>query len=154
VESERDDRRLTSCVGAITALALGKKGWSVEDSMHQFERTAKLAFQRHDPFHFGWIHQLYLLLRSLVTGSIYPTQMLETLLQDAYGSEKILDCSSANAMGIDIGVTVTSMKPEPFLLTNYNGVGDREDKRQEYGVLLGNVPVWEMYVTPWLCGGC
>lgn len=121
--------------------------------MHQFERTAKMAFQRRDPLHFGWIYQLYILLRSLVTGSMYPTRMLESLLQEAYGSEKILDCSTASAMGIDIGVTVTSMKPEPFLLTNYNGVGDREDRKQEYGVLLGNVPVWEMYVCPWLCGG-
>jgi hypothetical protein len=137
-----------SCVGAITGLALGKKGWTVEDSIHQFERTAKVAFQKHDSSYFGWLCQLYILLRSLVTNSIYPTQKLEALLMEAYGSEKILDCSSASAMGIDIGVTVTSMKPEPFLLTNYNGVGGREDKKPEYGVLLGNVPVWEMYASP------
>ena len=38
-----------------------------------------------------------------------------------------------------------SLKLEPFIFTNYNGLGDREDKKYEkYGVLLGNALVWEM----------
>ena len=85
-------------------------------------------------------------MRSLITDGIYPAQDLEAMLQEVFGSEtRILDCSSATATGIMIAITVTSMKLEPFIFTNYNGLGDREDKRyEEYGILLGSVPVWEM----------
>ena len=137
----------SSCVGGIIALVLGKKGWTVEDCIHNFERFAKLSFQQNEHSYSGWIFQLYLLLKSLVTDGIYPAQDLEDVLQEVLGSEtRILDCSSATAMGIMIAITVTSMKPEPFIFTNYNGLGDREDKKyEEYGILLGSVPLWEMY---------
>ena len=48
-------------------------------------------------------------------------------------------------MGIKIGIVASTMKPQPFLFTNYNGLGDREDKKfEKYGVLLGDALVWEM----------
>ena len=141
------ERALTYlAIGGITALALSANGWSVDDCIYHFERMAQLAFQQHSHRYLGWIWQLYILLRSLITNGIYPTQRLEALLREVYGSDRrILDCSSASAMGINVGITVTSMKPEPFLFTNYNGVGDRGDKkRYDYGVLLGDALVWEM----------
>jgi hypothetical protein len=133
-------------VGGIIALVLGKKGWTIEDCIHHFERCAKVSFQRNSHSYFEWIFQLYLILKSLITNGIYPAQDLEAMLQEILGSDtRILDCSSGTAMGIMIAITVTSMKPEPFIFTNYNGLGDREDKRyKEYGILLGNVPLWEM----------
>lgn len=66
---------------------------------------------------------------------------METLLKEAYRSEKILNYSSISTIGINIGVTIMSIKPELFLLTNYNSVGDYEDKKPKYSVLLGNVPI-------------
>jgi hypothetical protein len=71
---------------------------------------------------------------------------LEAVLQEAFGRDKsILDCSSATAMGTKTGITVSTMKPAPFIFTNYNGLGDREDKKYEkYSVLLGNALLWEM----------
>jgi hypothetical protein len=48
-------------------------------------------------------------------------------------------------MGTKIGIVASIMKPELFLFTNYNGLGDREDKKYEkYGILLGDALVWEM----------
>jgi hypothetical protein len=45
-------------------------------------------------------------------------------------------------MGTKIRITVFMIKPEPFIFTNYNRLGDREDKKYEkYGVLLGNALV-------------
>lgn len=107
---------------------------------------AKVAFQQNDHSYFGWIYYLYVLLRSLITDGIYPAQKLEAVLQEVFENDiKILDCSSATAMGILLGITVTSMKPEPFIFTNYNGLGNRDDKTcKEYGILLGSIPVWEM----------
>jgi hypothetical protein len=71
---------------------------------------------------------------------------MEAVLQETFGSEKsILDYSSATATGTKIGITVSTMKPEPFIFTNYNGLGDRGDKKYEkYGVLLGSALMWEM----------
>jgi hypothetical protein len=71
---------------------------------------------------------------------------LEAVLQEVFGSEKsILNCSSATAMGTRIRITPSLMKPEPFIFTNYNGLGDREDEKYEkYSIVLGSAPVWEM----------
>jgi hypothetical protein len=82
----------------------------------------------------------------LVTDGFYPARNLERVLQEVFGRDKsILDYSSATSMGTKIGITVSTMKPAPFIFTNYNGLGDREDKKYEkYGVLLGNALVWEM----------
>ena len=104
---------------------------------------AKVAFQQNDCSYFGWLYYLYVLLRSLVTDSIYPAQKLEAILQEVFGSEtRILDCSTATTIGIMIAITVTSMKPAPFIFTNYNGLGDRKDKRyKEYGTLFNNILV-------------
>jgi len=46
-------------------------------------------------------------------------------------------------MGIKIGVVASTMKPEPFLFTNYNALG-RRDRNQKYGILQGDALVWEM----------
>ena len=68
---------------------------------------------------------------------------MEAVLQEVFSSdENILDCSSATAMGIKIGITVSTMKLELFIFTNYNSLGDWEDKKHKtYSVLLGNVLV-------------
>ncbi|KAH8587298.1 hypothetical protein B0O99DRAFT_527023 [Bisporella sp. PMI_857] len=125
--------------GGITALAL-RIGLSIEDCIALYERVAKQAFELH------LLSSYLAILISLFTDGIYPTQNLDAALQEVYGSDKtILDCSSATAMGIKIGVVASTMKPEPFLFTNYNGLGDREDKKYEkYGVLLGDALVWEI----------
>jgi hypothetical protein len=131
---------LTPIEGGIIALALGRKGLSVEDCIDLFEQLAKQAFELHVSSYFRAI------LISLFTDGIYPARNLEGALQEVFGSDKsILDCSSATAMGTKIGVIASTMKPEPFLFTNYNGLGDREDTNfEKYGILQGDALVWEM----------
>jgi hypothetical protein len=136
-------------IGGITTLGLCHKGWSVEDCIDYYERLAKQVFELHHFTCFRWLSWLFWLraiLFSPITDGIYPARNLEAALQELFGSdENILDCSSATAMGTKIGITVSTMKPEPFIFTNYNGLGDREDKKyKKYGVLLGNALVWEM----------
>ena len=122
--------------GAIIALALGREGLSVEDCIDFYERLIKQAFK------LGLFSYLLMLI-SLFTGGIYPARNLEAALQEVFGiNESILDCSSATTMGIMLGIVASTMKPEPFLFTNYNGLGVRKDKK--YGILLGNALVWEM----------
>lgn len=122
-----------SSSGGISTLALGWKGLSVEDSIAQFERLAHRVFYR----------DLISYLRAtliFITDCIYPAKQLEAALKEILGrNESILDYSSATAMGIKIGVVASTMKPEPFLFTNYNGLGDKN-----YRVLSGNALVWEM----------
>ena len=107
---------------------------SVEDCIALYERVAKQAFE---------LHLSYLaILISLFTDGIYPAQNLDAALQEVFGDKTILDCSSATTMGIKIGIVASTMKPQPFLFTNYNGLGDREDKKfEKYGVLLSDVLV-------------
>ncbi len=121
-------------------------GWSIEDCIDHFERLAKQAFERRYFSYLQWLFRLRTILISLITDGIYPARNLEAILQNVFGSDKsILDCSGATAMGSKIGITVSSMKPQPFLFTNYNGLGDREgEKYDKYGILLGSAPVWEM----------
>jgi hypothetical protein len=124
--------------GGVIALALGREGLSVEDCIDFFERLARHAFA---------LHLSYLtILISLFTDRIYPARNLEAALQEVLGiDESILDFSGATAMGTKMGIVASTMKPEPFLFTNYNGLGDRKDKKYEkYGVLLGDALVWEM----------
>ncbi|KAH6704320.1 patatin-like phospholipase-like protein [Leptodontidium sp. MPI-SDFR-AT-0119] len=110
--------------GGIIALALSHAGLSVGDCIALYERVAKKAFGLH-------LVSYLAILISLFTDGIYPTQNLDAALQEVFGSkESILDCSSATAMGTKIGVVASTMKPEPFLFTNYNGLGDREDKKR------------------------
>lgn len=136
---------MLTAAGGITALALGINGWPVEDCIGYFERLAELAFPQHWPC-IRWLWQIRVILRSLFTDGMYPANALEGILQEVFGSKKgILDYSHATTAATKIGITVSSMKPEPFLFTNYNGVGDRQDEKyKKYGVLLGNALVWEM----------
>jgi hypothetical protein len=126
--------------GGIIALALSRKGFSVEDCIDLYERLAKQAFELHLSSY------LQAILISLFTNRIYPARNLEAPLQEVFSiDEGILECSIATAMGTKIGIVASTMKPEPFLFTNYNGLGHREDKKHEkYGVLLGDALVWEM----------
>ena len=112
----------------------------MEDCIALYEQVVKQAFDMH------LLSSYIPLLISLFTDGIYPSRNLDTALQGVYGSYKtILDCSKATTMGIKIGVVACTMKPEPFLFTNYNGVGDRVDmKHEKYSILLGDVLVWEM----------
>ncbi|KAH8800879.1 acyl transferase/acyl hydrolase/lysophospholipase [Xylogone sp. PMI_703] len=131
--------------GGIIALALGHNGWPVEDCMDHFVRLAKRAFSTHRSSYLYWLSHIRAILFSLVTNGIYPAQKMDAVLQEVFGdSSRILDHSAATAMGIKLGIVVSTMKPETVIFTNYNGVGDREQRKYDYGVLLGNALVWEV----------
>jgi hypothetical protein len=117
----------------------------VEDCLGYFEQLAELAFPRRSSC-IRWLWQLRVIARSLFTDSIYPADALERILQEVFGTGRgILDSSHAITAGTKIGITVSSIKPEPFLFTNYNGLGDRQDKKyRSYSVLVRNALVWEM----------
>lgn len=118
-------------------------GLSVGDCIAVFERVAKKAFELHYPLPFLAV------FLSFFTDGIYPTQNLDTALKEIFGEHQtILDCSSAAAMGTKVGIVASTMKPAPFLFTNYNGSGEREDQRlQQHATLLGDALLWEMYVN-------
>ena len=83
---------------------------------------------------------------SLFTDGIYPARNLETALQEVFGSdESILECSNATIMGTKMGIVASTMKPEPFIFTNYNGIGDQEARKcEKYSVLRDDALVWEV----------
>jgi len=119
----------------------------VEDCAIHFERLATQAFTL---WFFPWLLRRFLwayrIVSSLINDGIYPASRFDALLQEFFSTPRtILDCSSATAIGAKVGITVSTMKPEPFIFTNYNGVGSRPNKKYEkYGVLLGSTPLWEM----------
>lgn len=108
---------------------------SVEDYIVLYKQVAKQAFELH--------LLLYLaILISLFTNRIYPARNLDAALQEVFGDKTILDCLSAITIGIKIEIVASIIKLQLFLFTNYNGLGDKEDKKfKKYGVLLGDALV-------------
>ncbi|KAL0929611.1 uncharacterized protein CTRU02_215510 [Colletotrichum truncatum] len=108
--------------------------------------------------------------------SRYPSRHIEKALRSVFGLDKsIVDYSAANAMGTMVGMTTATIQDaSACVFTNYNGVGVRDDNRgldqvpspirpcyssddlgmADYRVLMPengarNIPIWEIYFTPW-----
>jgi len=129
----------------LDAAGLFFKGWTVEESLQNFERLAKLAFT-------GWrdlgIPFISWLLSFLFDGR-YPAEHIEAAVKEAFGDHRILDNSYATSIGARVALLVATVRePSCYLFTNYNGVGARDDDqgnrliRPEDG--YGNVRLWEM----------
>ena len=129
----------------MDAAGLFIKGWTVDESLQNFERLAKLAFT-------GWndlgIPFLSWLLSILFDG-LYPAAHIEAAVKEAFGDKRILDNSYATSIGARVAFLVATVRePSCCMFTNYNGVGIR-DEDQEYRIIrpddgYGNVPLWEM----------
>ena len=102
-----------------------------------------IAFPHTKNSYFKWIFQLYILLKSLITNGFYLAYKLEALLQDVFRSNnKILNYLSATTIGIKISITISLIKLELFIFTNYNKLRDYKNSKLDiYSVLLGSVLV-------------
>ncbi|KAF8856244.1 FabD/lysophospholipase-like protein [Acephala macrosclerotiorum] len=131
--------------GGLDAAGLFVEGWTVEESLQNFERLAKVAFT-------GWrdlgIPFISWLLSFFYDG-LYPAAHIEAAVKEAFGDKRILDNSYATSIGARVAFLVATVRePSCYLFTNYNGVGARDDDqgrrliRPEDG--YGNVRLWEI----------
>jgi hypothetical protein len=84
-----------------------------------------------------------MILISLIINRIYLARNLEAVLQEVFSSNKsILDCLSATAIGTKIKITISLIKLELFIFTNYNKLRDRKDEKyKKYSILLSSALV-------------
>lgn len=120
-------RRLTN-LGAGILLRLCD-GWDIQSCKDYFKESARRAFEPR-PLQklfrgIPWIRKVVLACSLLILDSKYPTANLDTLLQDEYSATRtIMDHSTANELGIKLGITLTSVgDTKAYIATNYNGVG-------------------------------
>jgi hypothetical protein len=122
-------------VGAMIACALCINGWPLDKCIEYFETSAALAFEKRPFFQaltslFGHVPMVVPAVQfvvSLLVDSKYSAQKLERIQQDAYGaSQSIVQSHAAAEAGALLGVTLTSTDDtSTFVVTNYNGIGDR-----------------------------
>lgn len=82
---------------------------------------------------------LFRLARSYMRDGLYSPDNIETILKSVLGSEKtFLDCSYASEIGAKLSVLVaTTLKNPSFrIFTNYNGIGQRDEKHGTRVTLL------------------
>jgi hypothetical protein len=116
------------------------KGSSIDNSTEAFTMLADLAFKPQQVFIpiisnilsripilscIRLLHSIYVLLKSLRAGSLYPAENIEAVLQVRFGKERtILDYLYATSIGARVGLPVATIrKPSSCIFTNYNGVG-------------------------------
>lgn len=125
--------KLKMFAGAISVCGLCINGWPLEDCIASSEALAKVVFKPRDvsQLPLAWIrpvHNFWQLLLSLVLDSRYPSKRLETTLQKLFGSKRsIMDHSVASKMGQFVGMPITTGDGRTYIVTNYNGVGQRSD---------------------------
>ncbi|ODA75779.1 hypothetical protein RJ55_08725 [Drechmeria coniospora] len=144
--------------GAMIACALFYNAWSVDKCIDYFELSSRLAFDRRRIFklfqsmfgHIPVISTVIQLVVSMLSDSKYSGNKLEMILQDVYGQDRSMtDSRKASEMGALLGVTLTSTDDtSTFILTNYNGVGQRQS-HSGYDILnlrksACDVPLWEI----------
>lgn len=105
-------------------------GWNIQSCKAYFTDSARRAFAPRtiQKYFKGipWLHSLMLACSLLLTDSKYPSENLDSLLQDEYGTARsIMDCSTANEMGIMFGIILTTVRgTDTVVASNYNGVGE------------------------------
>ncbi|KJZ68128.1 hypothetical protein HIM_12483 [Hirsutella minnesotensis 3608] len=159
----------TSCGAGIMVRLCD--GWDVRSCREHFRKTARCAFKprllRRFLRSFPCLQKLFLAFSVLLTDSKYPTENLDGLLRQEFGSTRsIMDFSKANELGIMFGVTLTTCgQSDAVIASNYNGIGNARTS-PDYGVLmpekgLRKIPLWEimrcavaapLYEIPMVCG--
>ena len=123
-------------IGAISICGLGIKGWSVNDCIATSKALAQAVFRprRVAPLPLAWIpsvRRIWQTILSVLLDSRYPSRNIEAALKKVFGSSRnISDWSLATEMGLHIGMPVTATNDtSTHLITNYNGIGKRNQDR-------------------------
>lgn len=116
--------------GAIIALGLGEKGWSVNKCIQKFEELSSSIFIDHKKTAVEFFNNLI----TASNGGRYKTEPLEKILMDLFGPECLFGGSKeqqtqSDYVRVKVAVTTTSIDGIPHVLANYN----RHDSRDEDG---------------------
>lgn len=120
-------------LGAISACALGIKGWDIQDCLAICRIIAQKTFEprlsvmsqiKRLPCVRIWLQNAL----SLILDSRYSSKNLEEVLQEIFGlTTTMADWSYANENGIHVGFPITSIDDAAtILINNYNSIGTRD----------------------------
>ncbi|KAL7783441.1 patatin-like phospholipase-like protein [Trichoderma ceciliae] len=144
--------------GAISVCGLCINGWPLEDCIASSEALAKIVFKPRDvsQLPLSWlrpVNNFWQLVLSLALDSRYSSKRLENTLQKLFGSKRsIMDHSAASKRGQFVGMPITTGDGRTYIVTNYNGVGQRTDGL-DYDILepkegISRIPLWQFYFKP------
>lgn len=113
--------------GGVIVLDLIVGGSTIDDSLTRFQRWATELFPVHSYRCFPHCQRLRDFLIWLVRDSKYDSQVLEAVMQQAFGVDKILfDAPAQHRLGVKVGImATTAAKSQLRIFTNYNGPARR-----------------------------
>jgi len=103
-------------------------GWSIKESIINFEKLAKLAFKPRKVLNIPFLCCIYKILKTYLANSLYLAENIETALKEVFGiNRSILDYSHVTSIGTRVGLPIATIRElSRCIFTNYNGVGSRE----------------------------
>ncbi len=112
-------------------LAIFVNGWSLNDSTKIFEKLVKLAFKRRKVFNIHFLSRALEFLVLYFADCLYSAENIEVALKEVFSMKNILDCSHVTSTGTRIGLPVATVdgRPSCYIFTNYNGVGERSQRK-------------------------
>ncbi|KAF2844459.1 FabD/lysophospholipase-like protein, partial [Plenodomus tracheiphilus IPT5] len=119
-------------IGAVIAMDHYLKGRPLSESIERFPEMMERSFTRRKSLNIPFLSRACQLLISYCTDGMYSAGKIESVLQEALGADSnILDCSYATSTGTKVGLPVATVSRHPAyrILTNYNGVGTRDDEQ-------------------------
>ena len=136
-------RLIALSTGGLVAIALGAKGWNLQQAERKFHELSQAAFTPRE------FHGIFILeqMATFYHQSVYKTRPLYNTLRRAFGDSPFFGSQQEPSLEYDVKVGVTSTNGEcsrPLLLANYN----RENQRRDQSVAQGEQEEAYDFVRP------
>lgn len=143
--------QILTLVGGICALGLGKCGWSIQECKEKFLILTKRVFSSLSaPEEYltwvtrGWYKTVKSAFKVLLTDSIYDTELIETVLKDAFGPSSTMVSPRTHFREPRVAVVVDEASSSTCkILPTYNKAGHRRAKQYNWPARYPDFLVWE-----------
>jgi len=118
-------------------LALFVLGWNTRQCCEFFASWAKEAFCPRDTVEIPGFAKFHRWISAYLADSLYAASGIDGALSRCFGTNTSIDDgrSSATAYGTCVAVTAATVpSAEPYLITNYNGIGRRLETCGKIGI--------------------
>ncbi|CAI6090991.1 unnamed protein product [Clonostachys chloroleuca] len=143
--------------GGLIAADLFLNGSSIDETSQAFEVLAKSIFQKKrllkivsrllpDCLSHTWLSDILKVFVSCISGGLYSSSPIESVLKQVFGTRTLLDKSQATPFGTLVGLPVatTGGSPSCHIFTNRNGRISHDQFKKGFGT----AKISEVYFPP------